>query len=585
MRNEAKEEIRARLNIEDVVGEYVQLKRAGRNFKGLSPFNDEKTPSFVVSPDKQIWHDFSSNRGGDVFSFVMEAEGIDFREALEKLARKAGIDLTIYQHNGDRGIAAKKKRLFEMNRLAAHYFQSCLVRNPVALDYVSKVRHLDRGAIADFMIGYAPNNGDALIKALTKKGFSTQELRDSGLVNRYGSDLFRERLMIPLSDTAGQVIGFTGRIVTPVDNAPKYLNTPDTVLFDKGRHVFGLFQAKEAIRKQGFAVVVEGNLDVVSSHQADVRNVVATAGTAMTIQHLKTLKRFTSDIRLCFDADRAGIAATERAIGLASDIGIELSIVSVTGGAKDPDELIQQDVQLWQAVVTNPIPAVQWVIDRYSEREDLASASGKKSFVAASLALIERLGDVVEREHYEKVVAERVQTTLETIRARGDQFGAASIASPTKMAHKISQETSISEQFLYEDDLLALAWVDLECRDLLVNLDLSLLTSDSRRLLAEYLQTHPKKKLNDVPRQLQGIEKYVRMVTSKADTRYDDTSSENRFIEAVRLIRKIEHEHLKKMRDHLTAELRQAESTGDDERAKKLLSDLNLLIKEIARGK
>ncbi|HEU4716161.1 MAG TPA: DNA primase, partial [Candidatus Saccharimonadales bacterium] len=298
---DAKEEVRARLNIEDVIGEYVQLKRAGRNFKGLSPFSGEKTPSFFVSPDKHIWHDFSSNKGGDVFSFVMEAEGMDFRQALEHLARKAGVDLSEYESKGSRDLSRRKKRLMDAHDLAATYYQHSLLRNQHALEYVFKKRGLSKQIVQDFRIGYAPTAGDALVQFLMKKGFTKRELADAGLTNRFGGDMFRGRMTVPLMDPTGQVIGFTARIIIDDPNAPKYLNTPQTLLYDKGRHVFGLSQAKESIRKSDYAVVVEGNLDVVSSHQADIKQVVATAGTAMTENHLRALKRLSGNVRLAFD--------------------------------------------------------------------------------------------------------------------------------------------------------------------------------------------------------------------------------------------------------------------------------------------
>ena len=277
---DAKEEVRERLAIEDVIGEYVQLKRAGRNLKGLSPFTDERTPSFMVSPEKGIWHDFSSGRGGDIYSFIMLMEGMDFPQALEHLARKAGVDLGMFS-KGDGRTAKRRARAREALRLAAKFFQQTLLRTPEALEYVVKKRGLNRQTIADFSVGYAPDEGRALVAALEKRGFSRGELADAGLVNRFGGDLYRGRMTVALMDGSGEVVGFTGRIIRDEPNAPKYLNTPQTLLFDKSRHIFGLSQAKEAIRKSDVAVIVEGNLDVVSSHQAGVKNVVATAGTAM----------------------------------------------------------------------------------------------------------------------------------------------------------------------------------------------------------------------------------------------------------------------------------------------------------------
>ena len=277
---DAKEEIRARLAVEDVVGQYIELKRAGRNFKGHSPWGTDRTPSFMVSPDKGIWHDFSSNKGGDIFTFVMEMEGCTFREALEKLAQQAGVELKRY-NSDDRKQAAHKQRIRDCLELATKYFQFCLTKNKAVMEYVFYKRNLNKKTVENFRIGYAPKSGRALVDFLKKRGFTAKEMEDAGLVNRFGGDLFKGRMTVPLMDISGNVIGFTGRIIEKDDNSPKYLNTPETILYNKGRHIFGLSQAKDAIRRTDFVVVVEGNMDVISSHQAGVNQAVATAGTAI----------------------------------------------------------------------------------------------------------------------------------------------------------------------------------------------------------------------------------------------------------------------------------------------------------------
>ena len=221
--NDAKEEIKSRLAVEDVVGQYIELKRAGRNLKGRSPWGVDKTPSFMVSPEKGIWHDFSANKGGDIFTFVMEVEGISFKEALEKLANQAGVDLTKYR-GGDSAVAKKKSRAREALTLATKYYQACLVRSKSVCEYVFYKRNLDRKTVAEFKIGYAPESGKALVEALNKRGFNKPELDIAGLLNQYGGDLFRGRMTVPFIDTTGNVIGFTARILK--DGEPKYLNTP-----------------------------------------------------------------------------------------------------------------------------------------------------------------------------------------------------------------------------------------------------------------------------------------------------------------------------------------------------------------------
>lgn len=579
---DAKEEVRSRLNIEDVIGEYVQLKRAGRNFKGLSPFSGEKTPSFYVSPEKHIWHDFSSNKGGDVFSFVMEVEGMDFRQALEHLAKKAGVDMTLYQSKGSGEIARRKKRLLEANDLAAQYYQHSLLKNQHALEYVFKKRGLSKQIVQDFRIGYAPTSGDALVQFLLKKGFTKKELADAGLTNRFGGDLFRGRMTVPLMDPAGQVIGFTARVITDDPNAPKYLNTPQTLLYDKGYHVFGLSQAKATIRNNDYAVVVEGNLDVVSSHQAGVAEVVATAGTAMTEHHLRALRRFTGNVRLAFDGDKAGLAATERAIPIASNVGVDLTIITLPADAKDPDELIQQDVSLWKRAIDLAVPAVDWILEQYSKREDLTTATGKRTFTTTALAVVRNLADPVEREHYERKVADMTQSSLESIKAKQ-----AKTPEPEKVEKK-SIKASIAQTKpdtnSYQDNILAVALIDAACQPLFASMDTAAFGGEERRAIAEYLAQHSGTVIEETPKELQNYDTYVKILLLKAEARYAGWSEQDRYFEAARLIRQVENEHKKQTQEQLTNELREAERDGDDEKATSLRSRLNELIKEITRG-
>lgn len=579
---DAKEEVRARLNIEDVIGEYVQLKRAGRAFKGLSPFSGERTPSFFVSPDKNIWHDFSSNKGGDVFAFVMEVEGMDFRQALEHLARKAGVELAEYESAGAKEIAMKKKRFLEAHRLAANYYQQCLLRNQHAMEYVFKKRKLSKQVVTDFQIGYAPDSGRALVNALTKKGYSKQELIDAGLAGRYGGDMFRGRVMVPLMDASGQVIGFTGRIIGDVPNAPKYLNTPQTPLYDKGRHIFALSQAKEAIRKEEYVVVVEGNLDVVSSHQVRVRQVVATAGTAMTEHHLRAIKRLTGDIRLAYDGDKAGIAASERAIAIASQVGIELTIISLPDGFKDPDELIQAEPRRWQQAIDNRQPAVDWVLTQYAARVDIASAAGKRAFTTAGLGVVRTLSDPVEQDHYERKIADMVGSSLESVHTKLTQE---KVDKPVLKPVKSAQVAKPDASYVHEDDALAIAAIDGPSQELFAHMDIDMLHGDERKALARYFAQHSGVVLSDTPKELQKYDTYVKIVLLRADTRYARIDSNERYYETARLLRQIENEHKKQTRDRLTNELREAEAAGDEPRAVQLRIELNNLIKEIARGK
>lgn len=578
---DAKEEVRARLNIEDVIGEYVQLKRAGRSFKGLSPFTSERTPSFFVSPDKNIWHDFSSNKGGDVFAFVMEAEGMDFRQALEFLAKKAGVELSDYESPDAKRRAARKKRLLEANQLAARYYQQCLLRNRHAMEYVFQTRKLSKQVVADFQIGYAPDSGAALTQALARKGFSRAELNSAGLLNRFGKDLFRGRMMVPLMDSSGQVIGFTGRIIGDVPNAPKYLNTPQTLLYDKGRHIFALSQAKEAIRRTGYVVMVEGNLDVVSSHQAGVKNVVATAGTAMTEQHIRAVKRLAGDVRLAYDGDKAGVAATERAITLASQVGVELTVVSLPDSYKDPDELIQADAAAWQRAIDTAEPAVDWVLRHYAEQLDMQTAAGKRNFTTAALGVIRLLSDPVEQEYYVKRTAELAKTSVETIRTK---FAAGSETDKKPLKPVAQTAPPSSPDYVREDSALALACCDTRCRALLRQASSIRWHEQKRQKLADYLQQHDEI-VQTTPKELQEYDIYVKIVLLRAEERYAAWGDDDRQLAMRQLLQQIEHEQTKQTQDELLAQLRDAEAAGDEPAAERLRAALNNLIKEKARGK
>ncbi len=451
---DAKEEIKSRLAIEDVVGQYIELKRAGRNLKGHSPWGVDKTPSFMVSPEKGIWHDFSANKGGDIFTFIMEVEGIGFREALEKLAAQAGVELTKYS-GGDKQIAEKKARAREALTLVARYYQACLAHSKKVCEYVFYNRNLNRKTVETFKIGYAPPNGKDMTTALKKRGFSLSELDDAGLLNRFKGDLFRGRMTVPFIDTSGQVIGFTARVLDKSE--PKYLNTPETLLFNKSKFIFGLFQAKEAIRRSGYVVIVEGNMDVISSHQAGVKETVATSGTAMTEQHLKRLSGLTSDIRLAYDGDSAGVKATERAIMLAGDLGIELSVISDYHGAKDPDELIQKDPALWQQAVEHKVPAVDWLLKKYEENLNLNSAPDKRKYSDIALKLLSYVKDEVERAAYEEKVARKLGIDVEILREKGERLDQKLAEKPKRFLKKPKTEAPKPDKLgKLENSLLAL---------------------------------------------------------------------------------------------------------------------------------
>lgn len=572
------------MSIEDVLSEYVQLKRAGRNFKGLSPFSNEKTPSFVVSPEKQIWHDFSSGKGGDVFSFVMEVEGIDFKATLDLLARKAGINLDEYQ-TSRKGSGVDKNRLHEAVELAVKFYQAHLKANSSALDYVTKTRRFNRQAIIDFGVGYSPNNGSALTDFLLKKGFSEQDLKTAGLsVVRRGalSDMFRGRIMIALADGFGKTIGFTARLLEANDNAPKYINTPSTPLYDKSHHVYGLHLAKKAIREAGFAVIVEGNLDVIASHQAGQKNVVATAGTAMTEYQLKSLSRLAPAVRLAFDQDQAGLAATERAIPIASKVGLNLEIITVPSG-KDPDELIQKDPKLWEQAINNSQPAFDWLLERYKEKLDLKTVAGKRTFSDVLLAVVRQLGDQVEKDHYLQQISEAGDIGIEALQEKLTQVKKQQpklkyIKTPQAPA---KVEADSKERQRATDALLCLALMLPGTRGYLELVEPEMLLSEPSKSVLKFLKENPAfdgdmKTANS----LQQVADYVKILSLQFEELYGNVDTLELQYEAARLRAKIIEYFIKQQKRLLSAELGNA-SEKDEQILLGRVRELDKLLKEI----
>lgn len=563
-------EIKQRLAIEDVVGQYVELKRAGRNFKGLSPFGNEKTPSFIVSPEKQIWHDFSSGKGGDMFSFIMEMEGLDFKGALDHLARKAGVDLEQFQ-TGTGPSSQTKERVYQALDLAAKFYQVQFSKNKTALEYVFTTRKFSKDIALSFRIGYSPNNGSALVDFLQKKGFTPKELEQAGLTTkryRGTADMFRGRLMIPLSDPQGRIIGFTARILEDDPQAPKYINTPQTMLYDKSRHVFGLAQAKEAIRTSGIAVLVEGNLDVIASHQVGVNNVVATAGTAMTEQHLKTISRFATDVRLAFDADKAGMNATERAIPIASRTGVSLSIVTLKD-AKDPDELIKKDPKLWEKAITKQQYALDWLIDRYKATVDITTGKGKRAFSDVLLPTILALHDSVEQDHYLTKVAKLLEVSPGALREKMQQKKP---VTPLKKKSAAVMRAEGNEQLEWakaQDHLLALVLMRPKLRDLLEMVDEEMLPQANARTLLNYLDAHPEfdGNLSEAPL-LRDITDYVKILSLQYEALFTALEDVEARYEAQRLRARLIGLYVKTKKAQLVASLADA----DDESERNVLT-------------
>jgi len=437
------DEIKERLDIVDVIGAYVPLQKAGRYYRALCPFHAEKTPSFYVFPDSQRWHCFGAcGEGGDIFTFVMKREGWDFATALEELARRAGVVLrprTPEQARMDEENARLQAAVAE----AARYYHHLLLHAPEAArarEYLAR-RGLSSETILRFQLGYSLPAWDALRAHLTGRGFTPAELVRAGLLveREDGStyDRFRDRLMIPIRDPHGTTVGFGARTLE-AEGVPKYINSPQTPLFDKGRLLFGLDMARDAIRREECVVVVEGYMDVMQAHQAGFGNVVAQMGTALTETQVRLLKRYTRRLILALDPDAAGIQATLRGLEVAREamdreltpvfnprglvgferrLGAEIRVLTLPPG-NDPDDLIRQDPARWPVLVRESLPVVEFVLQQLLRQTDLEDAKGRARVVEAMLPLLRDVGDPVERETYAQKVARALRLDARTVLAR-----------------------------------------------------------------------------------------------------------------------------------------------------------------------
>ena len=575
------EQVKERLDIAEVISGYLPLKQAGRNLKASCPFHQEKTASFIVSPEKGIWHCFGCDEGGDVISFVMKYEGLEFRPALELLARKAGIELTP-QGPHDNQAASRRQRLLRAVAWAVKYYQASLVRNQPALTYATKVRGLTKPTIQDFQIGYAPDDWNALSQFLAKKGFTALELKQAGLAGHKAGrstpyDLYRGRLMFTICDGRGAPVGFTGRVLSD-DVQPKYLNTPQTELYDKSRIIFGLHLAREAIRSADEVVLVEGNMDVVASHQAGVKQVVAASGTAITIPQLKTLGRLTKNIKVCFDADAAGLRATERIIELSQNLGLVLSMVRLPQG-KDPDELINRDVVAWRQAIAQASYVVDYLFEELEGHYNLATATGKRQYSDRLVASLRRLGDPVEQDHYVKRLASKLGIGDEAVRAKLAQADR-SIARPAAArpaALRVQPQPRPVRQLL-EESVMAICLAYPEVRPSLSDLTPAHFTDPQNQQILEILQLADAASPSEIASQLPAVGDYVKILALRGEEQYRSLAPADRSFEAFQLVGRLQTVTDKDTKTKLSRRLREAEAKGDADLAKRLLAQFQALV-------
>lgn len=432
-------DIKSRINIVDLIGEYVRIQKTGANWKALCPFHHEKSPSFMINEEKQIWHCFGCGKGGDVFGFLMEIESIDFKEALKILSEKTGVELPRFsnkrQETEDKD---DRKKVLEILELATKFYEKQLwdgAGKVKILDYLKK-RGLKEETIKEFRLGYAPSGWDNLMKFLSGRGYKIEEIANTGLLvsknnnlqsvisnsgkeknPNYGLlitgyyDRFRDRITFPVMDAMGQVVGFSARVAPGGDESQaKYVNTPETSVYHKSRVLYGLSRAKQDIKKKNSVVIVEGNMDVIAAHQAGIKNTVAVSGTALTEEQVDMLKRYANKIKMLFDMDSAGEKATERSAEICFQKDINVSVVMLPEG-KDAAELVQKDAEKFIKSVDEEIPVMEYFFRQSFKKYDKDKIEDKKIIASQLLNIIKNFGNAIEKNHWIRKLSQKLDVS------------------------------------------------------------------------------------------------------------------------------------------------------------------------------
>ncbi len=412
------EEVRSSNDIVDVISQYVTLKRSGRNYFGLCPFHKEKSPSFSVSPDKQIYHCFGCGVGGNVFHFLSKIENITFRESIEELAERAGITLPVLDSREDTKQMELKTKVYEINALAAQFYHENLYKpsSKIAQEYIKK-RKLDNKTLQSFLIGYS-GNFDELYQMLKQKGYTEEQMMASSMIvksdrGRY-LDRFRKRVMFPIQDVRGKIIAFGGRVLD--DSKPKYMNSPETIVYSKGRHLFGMNLAKNSGSKK--IIIVEGYMDAISLHQRGINNAVASLGTALTEAQGRLLRKYSEQVIIGYDADGAGQAATLRGLEILQNLGCDIRILQIEG-AKDPDEfVVKYGPERFNLYVEKAISLIEYKVKMLKKELNIDNANDKIKFLNEIAKLLSKITNELEKEVYVEKIAKEYGISQEAIYAQ-----------------------------------------------------------------------------------------------------------------------------------------------------------------------
>ncbi len=422
--NSPVQKIKERMSIEDVVSSYIKLESAGVNLRARCPFHNEKTPSFFVSPARGSYYCFGCSAGGDIFTFVEEFEGLDFRGALKLLAEKAGVSLQGYEASANSAEAGEKERLYKVMEESTKYFENNLVANDEVKNYITS-RGLTEQSVKDFRIGFAKLDWRLLCTHLSAKGFTDIEMEKAGLVKKTDKgfyDRFRGRIMFPISDSSGRVIAFSGRIfekglsAEELSKSAKYLNSPETPIFNKSSVLFGIDKAKESIRKNNFSILVEGQMDLILSHQAGFKNTVASSGTALSdatiskgnvVSNLGLIRRLSNNIVLAFDADKAGLNASNRAGKIALSLGMDVKVASMPEGVDPADLISKNGVPAWKEAIRNSKHLIEFFLDRACKIAGEDERKMGREIKEKVLPYVASLESAIEKMHFLKLISDK----------------------------------------------------------------------------------------------------------------------------------------------------------------------------------
>jgi len=577
------QEIKERLDIVDFIRSYIPLTPAGKNLKALCPFHREKTPSFMVSPERQMWHCFGScGEGGDIFKFLMKYENLEFYEALKILAEKAGVELKKIS-------PAEHKQfgiLYDISQSAKDFFKKQLEQSTETLNYL-KERGLKKETIEEFELGLAPNKFDDLSRYLTNSGYDIKDVERAGLIfkTERGSyvDRFRERIMFPLYNHFGKVVGFSGRVLPRLEaekpELGKYINTPETLIFNKSRILYGFHKTKKHILEQKSVVLVEGQMDFLMAYQDGVKNVIATSGTALTFDHLKTIRRLAEQLILCFDNDEAGFNAVERAIDLANANDFNVKILTLQD-FKDPAEAAQKSPGALAGLIKETKPAMEFYFERYLKEKVKLELPEFKKKIRIVLAKIKNLASAVERAQWLKELSQRTKIEEKTLAEEMEQLKTLNYAeknaelrrnSPRQSASSL-RESACSRRELICQRLISLAILDKDFQER-INEHLDYFLEDYS-LILKCLREEAK--LED--ERLNNLLNLISLRSSFESSILDPEKIEKEFQE---LLHQLRIEYLKEKRQGLTGLVKEAEGTGDETKVASVLKEFNEVSKSI----